>query len=48
MRTHSLKRLLCYLEEKKDSLINGVEEIDKNFKYVKNKINEKNLKQRIR
>ena len=33
---------------RKDSLLNGVEEIDKNFKYVENKINENNKKQRIR
>ena len=35
-------------KNRKDSLLNGVDEIDKNFKYVKNKINEDNLKQRIR
>ena len=40
---------MCYLEKnRKDSLLNGVDEIDKNFKYIKNKINEDNLKQRIR
>ena len=39
---------MCYLEEnRKDSLFNGVDEIDKRFKYVKNKINEIKLKQRI-
>ena len=40
---------MCYLEKnRKDSLLNGVDEVDKNFKYVKNKKNENNLKQRIR
>ena len=39
----------CVIWEKnrKDSLLNGVEEIDKNFKYVKNIINEDSFKQRI-
>ena len=32
----------------KTLLLNGVNEIDKNFKYVKNKINENNLKQSFR
>ena len=35
-------------KKRKDSLLNGVEDKDRNFKYVKNSINEKNLKQRIR
>ena len=39
---------VIWRKNRKDSLLNGVEEIDKNFKYVKNKINEDNLKQRIR
>ena len=40
---------MCYLEKnRRDSLLNGVNEIDENFRYVKNKINENNLKQRIR
>ena len=30
------------------ALLNGIEEIDKNFNYVKNKMNENNLKRRIR
>ena len=34
-------------KNRKDSLLNGVKEIDKNFKYVENKIKENNLKQRI-
>ena len=43
------KPLLCCLEKyRRDSLLNGVEERDKNFKYVKNAIKEKNLKQIIR
>ena len=35
-------------KNRKDGLLKGVEEIDRNFKYVKNKANENNLKQRIR
>ena len=39
---------MCYLEKKRrNSLLNGVDEIERNFKYVKNEINEDNLKQRI-
>ena len=34
-------------KNRKDSLLNGVHEIENNFKYIKNKINENNLKQRI-
>ena len=47
---HIHKNLYCVIWKKnrKDSLLNGVEEIDKNFKYVKKKINENNLKQRYR
>ena len=39
---------MIWKKNRKDSLLNGVEQIDKNFKYVKNKVNENNLKQRIR
>ena len=39
---------VIWKKNRKESLLNGVEEIDKNFKYVKNKINENTLKQRIR
>ena len=47
---HIHKNHYCVIWKKnrKHSLLNGVEEIDKNFKYVKNKINEDNLKKRIR
>ena len=47
---HIHKNHYCVIWKKnrKDSLLNGVEEIDKNSKYVKNNINEDNLKQRIR
>ena len=47
---HIHKNHYCVIWKKnrKDSLLKGVDEIDKNFKYVKNKINENNLKQRIR
>ena len=34
--------------KKRDSLPNGVEKIDKNFKHVKKNVNENNFKQRIR
>ena len=47
---HIHKNHYCVIWKKnrKDSLLNGVNEIDENFRYVKNKINENNLKQRIR
>ena len=47
---HIHKNHYCVIWKKnrKDSLLNGVDEVDKNFRYVKNKINEDNLKQRIR
>ena len=47
---HIHKNHYCVIWKKNriDSLLNGVDEVDKNFKYVKNKINEDNLKQRIR
>ena len=38
---------VIWKKNRKDSLLNGVQEIENNFKYVKNKINENNLKQRI-
>ena len=37
---------MCYFE--KNRLLNGIKEIDRNFKYGKNIINQNNLKQRIR
>ena len=47
---HIHKNHYCVIWKKnrKDSLLNGVKEVDENFRYVKNKINEDNLKQRIR
>ena len=45
---HKNHYCVIWKKNRKDSLLNGVDEIDKNFKYVKNKINEDNLKQRIR
>ena len=45
---HKNHYCVIWKKNRKDSLLNGVEEIEKNFKYVKNKINENNLKQRIR
>ena len=46
---HSHRNHYCVIWKKnrKDFLLNGVQEIEKNFKYVKNKINENNLKQRL-
>ena len=35
MCIHSKKSLLCYLEKKRDSSLDGVDEIDENFNYVK-------------
>ena len=45
---HKNHYCVIWKKNKKDYLLNGVDEIDKNFKHVKNKINEDNLKQRIR
>ena len=45
---HNNHYCVIWKKNRKDSLLNGVEELDNNFKYVKNKINENNLKQRIR
>ena len=46
---HIHKNHYCvnWKKNRKDSLLNGVQEIENNFKYVKNIINEKNLKRRI-
>ena len=38
---------VIWKKNRKDSLLNAVQEIENNFKYVKNEINENNLKQRI-
>ena len=38
---------VIWKKNRKDSSLNGVQEIENNFKYIKNKINENNLKQRI-
>ena len=45
---HNNHYCVIWKKNRKDSLLNGVNEIEKNFNYVKNKINENNLKQRIR
>ena len=45
---HKNHYCVIWKKNRRDSLLNGVKEIDENFKYVKNKINENNLKQRIR
>ena len=46
---HIHKNHYCVIWKKnrKDSILNGIAEIDRNFRYVKNKINEYNLRQRI-
>ena len=38
---------VIWKKNRKDSLLSGVQEIENNFKYIKNKLNENNLKQRI-
>ena len=50
MYLYSFKKTVIVLFGKngKDTSLNGIEEIAKNFKYVKNKINGKKLKQRMR
>ena len=45
---HNNHYCAIWKKNRKDSLLNGVNEIEKNFNYVKNKINENNLKQTIR
>ena len=45
---HKNHYCVIWKKNRKDSLLNGVYEIERNFKYFKNKINENNLKQRIR
>ena len=45
---HKNHYCVIWKKNRKDSSLNGVNEIEKNFKYVKNKINENNLKKRIR
>ena len=50
MCVHIPKKHYCVSlkKKRKDSLPNGVEEIDRKFKYLKNNTNKKNLIQRIR
>ena len=45
---HKNHYCVIWEKNKKDALLNGVEEIDRNFKNVENKINENKLQQRIR
>ena len=45
---HKNHYCVIWKKNRRDSLLKGVDEVDKNFKYVKNEINENNLKQRIR
>ena len=44
---HENHSCVIWKKNRKDSLLKGVEEIEKNFKYIKNEINENNIKQRI-
>ena len=44
---HKNHYCVIWKKNRKDSLLNGVEEINRNFKYIKNKMNENNLKQRF-
>ena len=44
---HKNHYCVIWKKNRKDSLLNGVEEIDRNFKHVKNNMNENNLKQKI-
>ena len=44
---HKNHYCVIWKKNRKDSLLNGVKEIENNFRYVKNKIKENNLKQRI-
>ena len=41
---HENHYCVIWKENRKDSLLNGIEEIDRNFKFVKNLINENNFK----
>ena len=45
---HKNHYCVIWKKNRRDSLLNGVNEIENNFKYIKNKINENNLKERIR
>ena len=45
---HKNHYCVIWKRNRKDSSLNGVNEIENNFRYIKNKINENNLKQRIR
>ena len=45
---HKNQYCVFWKKNRKDSLLNAVQEIVINFKYVKNKINENKIKQRIR
>ena len=47
VQIHKNHYCVIWNQNRKDSLLNGVNEIERNFKYVKNNINENNLKQRI-
>ena len=45
---HKNHYCVIWKKNRRDFLLNGVNEIENNFKYIKNKINENNIKQRIR
>ena len=44
---HNNQYCVIWKKNRKNSLLNGVEEIDRNFKYVKNIINENNFETKI-
>ena len=48
LHIHKNHYCVIWKKNRKDSLINGVQEIENNFKYIKNIINENNLTKRIR
>ena len=45
---HKIHDCVIWKKNRKDVLLNGIDEIERNFKYVKNKINKNNLGRRIR
>ena len=47
VNTHKNHYCVIWRKNRNDAVLNGIEEIDKNFEYVEKKLNEKNSKQRI-
>ena len=48
VHVHKNHYCVIWKKNRRDCFFDGVEEIDKNFKYVKNNMNENKIKQRIR